>query len=213
MQALIPASEQLTRPMRFIETDYGGYRLFIATTGYTGETGFEIYAPNALMEELWCKLMQQGAAHGMLPAGLAARNSLRLEMGYALYGHEIDGTIAATESVAAWSVKLAKGDFLGKAALLALEGSPSKRKSLGLQLLTPGVMRDGYLLFKEGQKIGLVTSGGYSPTLNRSIALSLVDRPLAVGDHLEVQMRSHRASATVSPLPFIAHVHNHESVN
>lgn len=203
--AIFPESRRLTKPMHFIETSFHGRKVYLSTTGYTGAGGYEVYAPDELLEELWELILRRGAPHGIAPVGLGARNTLRLEMGYALYGHEIDDTIAPTESVAAWSVKLNKPDFLGKSALLTLEGSPTKRSSHGLRLLAPGVVRDHYALFKEGQAIGRVTSGGYSPTLNQSIALVLTHASLEIGERIEVQIRQHMSLAEVVVIPFITH--------
>lgn len=196
-------SQQLSKPMQFIETEYLGHKLFLSTTGYTGAGGFEVYAPNEILESLWDAFFLYGAPHGIVAAGLGARNTLRLEMGYALYGHEIDDTIAPTESVAAWSVKLDKPDFLGKASLVELEHSKDKRSALGVLLKEPGVMRDNYPLFKEGAEIGKITSGGYSPTLNQSIGLALVQGHLQVGNPVEVQIRKQRTAAEIVNIPFI----------
>jgi aminomethyltransferase len=144
-----------------------------------------------------------GASHGILPVGLGARNTLRLEMGYALYGHEIDDTIAPTESITRWSVKLDKPDFLGKSALVELEKAPTRRSTYGVMLLEPGVMRDHYLVFREGIEIGKVTSGGYSPTLEKSIGLILSQIPLNLGERIDVQIRGRLCSAQVVKIPFI----------
>lgn len=203
ISAIFPESRALDRPMRLTQSQYQGVKVYISSTGYTGESGFEVYAPSEVLEQLWDEMLQRGAPHGILPVGLGARNTLRLEMGYALYGHEIDSSVAATESVAAWSVKLDKPDFIGRTALIKLEGSQVKRFSSALHLLDPGVLRDNYLLFKQDQLIGRVTSGGYSPTLNRSIGLALTDTPLQIGDLIQVQMRGKMGVAEVVKTPFI----------
>lgn len=200
--AIFPGSRSLTH-MHFIETTYLEHRLFLSRTGYTGADGFELYAPNEILESLWDLLMQYGVPHGILPVGLGARNTLRMEMGYALYGHEIDETIAPTESVAAWSVKQDKQDFLGKSALVALEKSHTKRSEFGIVLKDPGVIRDDYLLFKDGEEVGKVTSGCYSPTLKQSIGLILCHKHMQPGYPVKVQIRKQFCDAEVVDLPFI----------
>jgi aminomethyltransferase len=205
--SIFPESQQLDKPMHFTEARFQGCPMILSTTGYTGSGGFEIYAPNAIIPVLWKLIMQHGTPHGILPVGLGARNTLRLEMGYVLYGHEIDDTIAPTESIAKWSVKLGKPEFLGKKALIELEASPNKRSAYGIVLLEPGIARDGYLLFRNGKEVGKVTSGGYSPTLEKSIALILSNESLNIGELVEVQIRGRLCPAQVVNLPFINITH------
>ncbi|MBA3603624.1 MAG: glycine cleavage system aminomethyltransferase GcvT [Parachlamydiaceae bacterium] len=200
---LFPEGKQLEKVMHFMKIPFRNRTIFLSSTGYTGAGGYEIYAPLTLITELWELLLKEGIPEGIVPVGLGARNTLRLEMGYALYGHEIDDTISPTESVAAWCVKLDQRDFLGKSALLALESSEKKRFSYGIVLTAPGVARDTYLLFKEGQEIGKVTSGAFSPTLNKSICLVMTQRLLNLGDHVEVQIRNRRCPAEVTKIPFL----------
>jgi aminomethyltransferase len=203
VHSLFPESQQLLKPMQLMEVDDQGCKMYLSTTGYTGASGFEIYAPNRAIPRLWEHILKIGASHGILPVGLGARNTLRLEMGYALYGHEIDDTIAPTESITRWSVKLDKPDFLGKSALVELEKAPTCRCAYGVMLLEPGVMRDHYLVFREGIEIGKVTSGGYSPTLEKSIGLILSQIPLNLGERIDVQIRGRLCSAQVVKIPFI----------
>lgn len=200
---LFPEGKQLEKAMHFMEIDFQKEKIFLSTTGYTGAGGYEIYAPLPLIVELWDLLLQQGTSEDIVPVGLGARNTLRLEMGYALYGHEIDDTITPTESVAAWCVKMDQRDFLGKSALVALEKSPTKRYACGISLIDPGVARDTYLLFQEEREIGKITSGAYSPTLNKSIALTMTHKPLNIGDQVEVQIRNRFSKAEVTHIPFI----------
>lgn len=200
---LFPETKQLAKAMHFMQTAFGGQKILLATTGYTGAGGYEIYAPLPLIADLWDLLLQNGVHEKITPAGLGARNTLRLEMAYALYGHEIDDTITPIESVAAWCVKSNQRDFLGKAALEVLERSPAKRYAHGIILVDPGVARDGYLLFQNGQEIGKVTSGAYSPTLNKSIALVLTHKPLKIGDRVQVKIRNRFSTAEVTHIPFI----------
>ncbi len=200
---LFPESHSLEKAMHFMEIFFREKKFFLSTTGYTGAGGYEIYAPLTLIEILWDLLLTEGTPEKILPAGLGARNTLRLEMGYALYGHEIDDSIAPTESVAAWCVKLDQRDFLGKLALVDLENSSAKRFACGIVLIDPGVARDGYLIFQNGEEIGKVTSGTFSPTLNQSIALAMTRKPLNPSDSVEVQIRNRFCAAKVTQIPFI----------
>lgn len=182
--------------MHFANVTYKNTPLILSATGYTGAPGFEIYASNSLITELWDTFIQRGA----VPVGLGARDTLRMEMGYALYGHELEEDIKATETVSAWTVKQAKSDFLGKAALQALQ---NKRVEFGIELLEPGIARSGYEVFQENELIGRITSGTFSPTLNKAIAIVLGKRKLQEGETVEVQIRQNRIKACVVPLPFL----------
>lgn len=200
LATLIP-EVKILKPMRFLEVKEPS--LIISRTGYTGAGGFELYAHQAIIAEWWDRLLQAGAAFGIAPVGLGARDTLRLEMGYALYGHEISSTITPIESVAAWTVKLDKAHFLGKQALEELEKKGTKRHAYGMRLMDPGIAREGSLIFKNGQQIGRVTSGSFSPTLNQAIALIVVETPLEIGEEIEVEIRQHRNRAQIVPIPFI----------
>lgn len=194
---------QKMRPMHFLETSWNDEAIIISMTGYTGAGGYEIYAGNHAIQQLWDHFLSAGSPFGIEPAGLAARDILRLEMGYALYGHEIDETIAPTESVAAWAVKTDKPDFVGKHSLLELEGISSKRIEQGIILMQPGVLREGYPIFKDGLQVGRITSGGFSPTLQKSIAIALLDEKYPVGQQLEVAIRQKLCIAEITALPFL----------
>lgn len=189
--------------MRFLSTQFQGIKLFVSCTGYTGEDGFEIYAPLAIIPSLWDRLMELGKPVGLMPIGLGARDTLRLEKGYALYGHEISETISSIESVSAWTVKGKDRNFVGKAYLDALQKSPDRRSEYGAILVDPGIARANYEVFKDGQQIGIVTSGTHSPSLNKSIAIILVKALLNPGDTVDIQIRQHLAKAQVVPLPFL----------
>lgn len=201
LEKLFPSVESL-KHMHFISISYLGKQLILARTGYTGEDGFELYADRNTIKELWSKLLEVGKDEGIEPAGLGARDTLRLEMGYALYGHEISDTISPIESVCGWTIKWKKKDFLGKTALENLKKSPALRHEYGIILVDKGIAREGYTVYSNNQKIGHVVSGTYSPSLNQSIAIVLVERNLKLGDSLEVQVRQHLCRAQVVPLPF-----------
>lgn len=185
--------------MHFVETVYEGDSIILSGTGYTGAGGFEIYGPNAAIVKLWDRLTNAGIP----PVGLGARDTLRLEMGYALYGHELSDAIAPVESVSAWTVKLNKPEFLGRSALQSLNQSPLKRSQHALVMVDKGIPREGYEVFQNGQKIGAITSGTQSPTLNQGIGIVLSKKPLQPEDIVEVQIRDHAAKAKVTTLPFI----------
>ena len=191
------------KPMHFTNLDYHGEQIILSATGYTGAGGFEIYAPHNSIISLWDQILTEGKNEGITPVGLGARNTLRLERGYALYGHELNDNIAANESVSAWTIKWNKKDFLGKDALVTLEKSIGKRTEYGIVLLEPGIARADYEVFYEDRKIGNVTSGTLSPTLNKAIAIILVDRKFIPGDVVDVQIRQKRVKAEVVKLPFL----------
>jgi aminomethyltransferase len=191
------------KPMHFIEVQNGDVRLIIARTGYTGAGGFEIYALNERISFWWDALLKAGEAEGIVPAGLGARDTLRLEMGYALYGHEISEVIAPTESVAAWAVKMDKDNFIGKEALVALEASGKRRFEYGVILQEPGIAREGYVVELEGTVVGYVTSGTFSPTLQKATAIVLIDIPLKVDDVVKIQIRQNFCEAKIVKLPFL----------
>lgn len=188
--------------MHFMTSKYQNASVIISRTGYTGSGGFEIICPNSLLPSLWRKLLTAGHEYGIEPIGLGARDTLRLEAGYALYGHELSDTIAASESVSAWTVKWKKGDFIGQEALLRLQNSPSRRSQHGVALLDEGVPRAGNPVFKSGKAIGTVTSGSHSPSLQRGIAIVMVTNSLAIGETVEIEVRQKRLKGEVVKLPF-----------
>ncbi len=192
---------QLLKPMHFLSLN--DEEFFISRTGYTGAGGFEFYGPERSIVEWWDKLLDKGQVYGIRPAGLGARDTLRLEMGFALYGHELSDTIAPNESVSAWTVKGNKPDFLGKRALKIIENSPTKRRAYGVRLKEPSIARQGCKVFKDGVSIGEVTSGSFSPTLKESIALILSNTPLTIGDLVAIQIRQNLCPAQVAEFPFI----------
>jgi aminomethyltransferase len=197
---------QNIKPMHFVTMHFQEHDLIISRSGYTGAGGFEIYASRHQIVYWWEMLLKAGKIFGIEPIGLAARDTLRLEMGFALYGHELSERIAPNESVAAWAVKWHKEDFLGKAALEKIEHSPNKRYAYGIELLDKGIARENFLVFKEDQEIGYVTSGSFSPTLNKAIALILVNAPLKMDEIIQVQIRQQLCRAQVVQIPFIRKV-------
>ena len=178
--------------------------VLIARTGYTGEDGFEIYIPSdePTSTRVWQEVMEAGKPFGLLPCGLGARNTLRLEAAMALYGHEISEDTTLLESGLERFSKLGKSDFLGSQALLA--AGPPKRKLVGLEMIERGIARDGYkVLNLEGEAVGYVTSGSPSPYLKKNIALAYVPIALtAPGTEVAVEVRGNPVKAKVVPTPF-----------
>lgn len=201
VSSLFPEAGDL-EPMHFITVPYEGQQIIISCTGYTGEHGVEIYAPNALIVKLWNLFLEKGRPFGIEPIGLAARDTLRLEMGYALYGHELSDKIMPIESVSAWTIKWDKPDFLGKRALESFRKSNKYRHEYGIVLNDKGIAREGYPVFQEGRQIGVVTSGTFSPSLNQAIAIVLVEKKLKEGDSVDIQIRQNFCSGQVVHLPF-----------
>lgn len=204
--ALLLPQVHLPTRMHFMEISFQGSPLIVASTGYTGAGGFEFFAENKLIVQLWDLFLDEGKIFEIQPVGLGARDTLRLEMGYALYGHELSAAIAPIESVSAWSVHLDKKNFLGQAALQQLEGQAQRRFQYGIELLQAGVARADYEVFKNDRKIGRVTSGTHSPSLNKAIAIVLVEGVFQEGDILEVQIRQNRCKAKIVKLPFLRRI-------
>src|SRR6202140_8993 len=180
--------------------------ILIARTGYTGEDGFEIYVPSdvATSEEVWAKAMEAGREFGIIPCGLGARNTLRLEAKMALYEHEISDMINVWEAGLDRYCKMEKGDFIGRAALERAKSAGLKRTLVGLEMVERGIARDGYCCCNEaGETIGVVTSGSPSPTLGKNIALAYVPPAMsAIGTPVYVEIRGQKAKAQVVPTPF-----------
>jgi aminomethyltransferase len=181
--------------------------VLIARTGYSGEDGFEVYIPSdeATTVKVWNALLDAGAEFGIRPCGLGARNTLRLEAGMSLYGHEISEEINVLEAGLDRWLKLDKGEFVGRDALEAVQaGGGPKRKIVGLEMVERGIGRDGYsVLDLEGNEVGVVTSGSPAPFLKTNIAMALVKTEVAAsGADVMVQCRSNPVRARQVPLPF-----------
>ena len=188
----------------FRDVPWGGTTLRVATTGYTGERGVEIYVAPDHAPALWDALMAAGAPHGIKPCGLGARDTLRLEMAYCLYGNDIDGSTTPLEAGLGWVTKLAKGDFVGREALLRQKAAGVPRRLVGLELVDRGIPRHGYPIWAGGEVVGRVTSGTMSPTLKKPIGMGYVPMALtAPGTDIEVEIRGRNVAARVVKLPFI----------
>jgi|SRR5579871_1662151 len=175
----------------------------IAHTGYTGEDGFEIYIPPGEAVRIWNELLRAGAEFGIQPCGLGARNTLRLEASMALYGHEIDASISPFEAGLDWIVKLDKGDFSGREALLRQKQTGLTRKLVGFEMRGRGIARDGYEVYMDGQPAGWVTSGSPSPTLNKNIGLCYLPAECAhFGQNIQILIRNQPVDAVTVATPF-----------
>ena len=191
------------RYYHFTDGEVCGTPARIARTGYTGEDGFEIYVAPSEAVRLWGEILAAGAGVGIRPCGLGARNTLRLEAGMALYGHEIDATTTAWEANLGWIVKLGKGDFTGRAALEKQQAAGIKRRLAAFEVTGRGIARDGYEIEIGGVPAGWVTSGGPSPTLNKNIGMCyLPAEACREGATIEIRIRNQSVPAVLVAAPF-----------
>ena len=189
----------------FTIADLGGVKdVIISATGYTGAGGFELYFKNAFAEQLWNKIFEAGQPYGIMPAGLAARDTLRIEMGYCLYGNDIDDTTSPLEAGLGWITKFNK-EFTAKEVLLKQRAEGIKRKLTGIELIEKGIPRQGYkILNGDGYNIGVITSGTMSPTLKKPIGLGYISADQAApGNTVYVDIRNNPVRAKVMKAPFV----------
>jgi aminomethyltransferase len=203
MTAQILGQQDKARPWHFAQSRLSGQEVMLAHTGYTGEPGVELFVEASSAVGLWKGLMKRGGALGLKPAGLGARDTLRLEMGYSLYGNDIDEQTTPLEAGLGWVVDFDKPDFIGKEALLAQKEKGLDKKLIGFQLLQPGVPRKGYKIYSNGKQIGTVTSGNMSPMLNKGIGMGYV-QPAYSGPDSEIliEIRDKVIPAVVVKRPF-----------
>jgi aminomethyltransferase len=188
---------------RFAHGTVAGVSTLISRTGYTGEDGFELYVAAGDTVRLWDALLETGRADGAMPIGLGARDTLRLEMRYALYGNDIDETTNPLEAGLGWVVKPAKGEFIGREAIERMRAAGPPRRLVGIEMTERAVARHGYPVVKDGTPTGVVTSGSYGPSVDRYIALAYVGSAhAAVGTELGVEIRGQVKSARVVKTPF-----------
>jgi aminomethyltransferase len=187
----------------FVFADVAAIRCLVARTGYTGEDGFELYCDATAGARLWDALLSAGESDQLIPAGLGARDTLRLEKAYPLYGHELDDEITPLEAGLGWVTKFSKPTFLGREVLVEQKNRGLRRKLVGLELLGPGIARANYELQKQGRAIGRITSGTKSPSLGKSIALGYVSfEDSEIGNHVDVNVRGRNVAAKIVPVPF-----------
>lgn len=203
LQELTEPPLDAIRYYRFEERDVRGARVIVSRTGYTGEDGFEVYAPSEAAEDLWYALLGAGGADGLIPAGLGARDTLRLEARMALYGNDIDDTTTALEADLGWIVKWKKGDFVGRDALARQKDEGLDRKLVGFEMDGRIPARQGYAALRDGEPVGRVTSGAPAPFLKKNIGLAYLPAGMwEPGTRFEVAVRNRREPATVVPTPF-----------
>jgi aminomethyltransferase len=209
-----PSAREIVDSLADVQADHIGYYRFavgtvagvpatVSGTGYTGEDGFELYVPADDAVRVWRALLQAGKSTGLEPAGLGARDSLRLEMGYPLYGNDLDDEHTPLEAGLGWLTKLEKGDFVGRDALLRQKERGLTRRLVGMTLQEKGFPRPGYALRSLGADAGVLCSGTVSPSLGKGIAMAYVPVDLSnPGTTLEVDLRGKPAKAAVVSLPF-----------
>jgi aminomethyltransferase len=211
-----PKAQQILQPQvsldladvryyRFVETEVAGASAIVSRTGYTGEDGFEIYVAPEPAPELWRRLMETGAEHGLLAAGLGARDTLRLEAKMHLYGNDMDQTTSLVEAGLGWIVSLdeAKGEFIGRSVLAEQKANGAPRKLVGFEMSGRGIARQGYPVYLGDEAAGAVTSGTYAPFLKKSIGLCYLPAArVAEGASIDVEIRGHRVGARIVLSPF-----------
>lgn len=209
-----PRSAEILQPQLDIKLDEIAYYhcaqgkvgeapVTIARTGYTGEDGFELFFNRVYAEKIWDLLLNAGKDQGLLPVGLGARDTLRLEAKMALYGNDIDATTNPLEAGLGWAVKMDKGNFCGKANLLKVKERGPKRKLVGFEMQDKAIARHGYAVVKDGKTVGQVTSGAPSPTLGKNIGLAYVPvESSTVGSPLQIMIREKAADAKIVKTPF-----------
>ncbi len=198
LQPLVDGDLESIAYYKFAQVHVNGSSAIVSRTGYTGEDGFEIYIPNAMAVDVWKQLLDNGAQ----PIGLAARDMLRTEMGYALYGHEISDAVTPVEAKLMWITKLDKGDFIGKAAVEARRAAGAKQRLIALKLTGRGIPREHYKVCVDAQESGEITSGMHSPMAG-GVALAYVKPEHAASGDLSVEIRGKQVAAERTTLPFV----------
>jgi len=203
LQVLVDLPLNQIAAFRFARGQVSGVDATISRTGYTGEDGFELYFAASNSEQLWNSILRAGRRHGLLPAGLGARNTLRLEAGMLLQGNDIDRTTTLLEAGLGWIVKHGKGSFIGSDALAKEKAEGPRRKLVGFEMLGPEIARERYPIWIGGQEVGYVTSGSPSITLKKNIGLAYLPVDLAVvGETCEVVVRKRDCKAQIVSTPF-----------
>lgn len=206
LQTLTETPLEEIKYYHFREGQVDGREAIISRTGYTGEDGFEVYAAPEHAEPLWQKMLdagRYGEPDGVVPCGLAARNTLRLEAGMALYGHEITDETTLLEANLGWITKLNKGDFTGRDALARQKEEGVSRKLVGFEVTERGIARDGQDVYIDGERAGHVTSGSPAPYLKKNIGMAYVPPEHAtVGREIQIDVRGRKVAAQIVPVPF-----------
>lgn len=204
----IGISLESMKRFHFMTVEWNGCDLIVARTGYTGENGYEVFLPWEAGPDIWSRLFEVGGGQGLKAAGLGARDTLRLEMGYSLYGHEIDEDTNPLEAGLGRYVKLDAGDFIGKEALVDSTAEGFLRELVAFTMIERGIPRQGYSIFRDGEKLGRVTSGTFSPSLEKPIGMGYLKRggreggSGGGGDRIEIEIRNTLREARVVTVPF-----------
>jgi len=213
-----PAARETLQPLtavdlaqlRYYWFSYGevaSARVTISRTGYTGEDGYEIFVPPNMADRVWQALLDSGRSADVIPCGLGARDTLRLEAAMRLYGNDIDETTTALEADLAWTIGWNKGDFIGREPLVAQRATGASRKLVGFEMLDRGIARHGYPVVKDGHSVGIVTSGTQTPFLKKAIGMAYVPIDLsAPSTEIDIDVRGRSLRARVIPLPFYKRV-------
>jgi len=206
LKILQPLTEIVLEDLKSFSVSRGtvaGVEALVSRTGYTGEDGFEVYTLSENPENIWNAIIEEGKAFGLVPVGLGARDTLRLEARLMLYGNDIDETTTVLEADLGWLIKFKKGDFLGRDALIKQKEDGVSRKIVGFELMEKGVARPHYPVFLEGEKVSEVRSGSYAPFLRKSIGLTYLPIDFTeIGTEFEIEIRGKRVKAEVVPTPF-----------
>jgi aminomethyltransferase len=184
---------------------YHDERMVVSRSGYTGERGFEFFAPEPVAVDLWRDLLKLGEGLGLEPCGLGARDTLRLEMGYPLHGNDISQERTPLEAGLSWGVSLDKGEFVGREALVRQREQGIPSRLWGLKMKDRLIPRSHYPVYADGQQVGQTTSGGFSPTLGSGIGMAYLaprDR-FKAGDEVEIDIRGRRGNAELVKPPFV----------
>ncbi|HKY63629.1 MAG TPA: glycine cleavage system aminomethyltransferase GcvT [bacterium] len=186
------------------ELRIAGAPVLLARTGYTGEEGCEFFLESKALLDFWEELLAAGRSEGLVPVGLGARDTLRLEMGYPLYGHELNESLGPWEAGLGWVVKLDAKDFIGKPALLEAKAKGVAKRVRGLRMEEPGIPREGFAVYRGADRIGATLSGTFSPSLNVGIATALLDADAGVeGGEIFVDIRGKMKKAKITKIPFL----------
>jgi aminomethyltransferase len=203
LQPLVDVDLRAIKYYWFTRGHVDGLPAIISRTGYTGEDGFEIYFDPAESERIWNGILNAGNPHGLVPCGLAARNTLRLEAKMALYGNDIDSTTTVLEADLGWICRLDKGDFIGRDSLAEQKVKGLSRKLIGFEVIDKGIARDHCPVFVDGKEAGAVTSGSPAPFLKKNIGLAYLPiEHTAIGTKFEIDVRGRRLAAEVVRTPF-----------
>jgi aminomethyltransferase len=203
LKAVCPDAADRLKPRQCLETSILGGQGVVSRTGYTGEVGYELYLPSSSAAAVWEALMKAGEPSGIKPCGLGARDLLRLEVGYLLYGNDMDEQTTPLEANAGFAVDFNKGDFIGRQVLLEQKEKGPSKKLVGFELIEKGVPRHGMKVLADGTEIGVVTSGNLSPRLQKGIGLAYVPPSFAEPDaRFQVDIRGRLQEAVCVRLPF-----------